>query len=1034
MGMHVMSAIAAVGDSVFDEVADNQAEFESFSQSFISHYEFNPEGRYTHEYHPFLLEKTATSLAKLEKRLVAEKFALSGRVVIVGYEENAVPSYYTDYRQSRINDEAVVKNNVGWSLRLHNRFGFMTGFLFKDFNKLAKCFLPNQSQVFEHIDAEQIGIFDDRANVFHEHAFGQAYPLVQQAQTSVMRKFKDRKFLEIFGDLVKFWQIMYEDALKVGNKQVAGTQDILFSIAYAKHLLASNLPFFHYFTGPDITYPIEITCKHDKYVSRHAQAFVHRLYKSLKPINDQQTVYVFCSFVDGVGKSTTLGNIKNAMKHGEAVECFEHVDNSSSQLAEVFKCKDKVFIADLPAQMSHFTYKPDGLVYVDAQTEFEQENVDDIIDQFKKNKLAYVKNYNALCKEVQSIIQTDGSCSSVFHNSSNPEYAFIKNVIMLKRQDKKWIPFFYEGKHYLIRDSNTAELRVLVPLANVKSEGLKNIEAEQMLFFDGIRLPLPYEHFLQDLVAKLKHEKIENIVFVDFMSMYPRSSRENVRINYLLQQMTHLQPDFNPLYSLYKDFVSCGELLSYLLQPKAMHQILQGFEHEVLVRFALYRLIIERQAGGIEGLTIPHLTDLIRHKIEALGVKAFIPLRNRSLNKIEHEKRNMKKTFGKTKDFINVQSFSFQGAAEFSRQLCEVFSTLIADEKINNLWHDDGEKMYAGINNLPEGPVDVIMRTVGGKKMRVLYKFGPECRSEQLLEKCFKEIRVSWYAAICLFLDTIKLTDKRFALSAPAMPVPPLFVKEGTDGNFYVVQRMLEPWSGDLNTITHIPSELFNMSQSLRIGYGQLDGQAYQLDWKPETTNIGFLAFGSDLSKVKKRGFYVPALFMVVQRYQNEQGTHVVMPTSLLLEKLKASAYWKSIYQGWRTEATKNSRLDQTRRPSDEMRESWFMRFLKSMPKNSSDPIKRPIRLARFEQRPGLKMFVRLLATLEMIAKDVDSNIVVRFGKHKDFVAAIKLYEKIVLPYFFGIFVDTPLFKNYKKVQPYPSWELWDDCDEDDGS
>lgn len=1010
------------------EKTDVQEQFEHFSESFIRHYEFNPEGRYTHEYHPFLLEKTANSLDKLEQRLKGESFALKGRIVIVGYEENAVPSYYTDYRQSRINDEAMVKNNVGWSMRLHNRFGFMTGFLFKDFNKLANYFFPKQDYVFEHIDADQIGIFDDRASVFHEHAFGQAYPLVQSAQASVMKKFKERKFLDIFADLVKFWQIMYDQELKVGNKQVAGTQDILFSIEYARHLLSSNLPFFSYFTGPDITYPIEITCKHDKYVSRHAQTFVHRLFEKLQPVEDKKTVYIFCSFVDGVGKSTTLGNIKNAMKHGNDVDNFEHVDNSSSQLAEVFQCKDNVFIADLPAQMSHFTYKPDGLVYVDARTEFEQEYVWSVIEHFKENKAEYLAQYQDLLEEVSSMMQSQGSCARMLHDVSNPEYAFIKNVLLLKRQSKKWIPFSYEGKQYLIREVVPTELRVLVPLGNVKSEGLKNIEAEQMLFFDGIRLPLPYEHFLQDLVAKLKQEDIQNIVFVDFMSMYPRSSRENVRINYLLQQMAHLNEKFNPTYSLYKDFVSCGELLSHLLEPRSSHEILQSFELEVLVRFALFRLIIERQDGGIDGLTVPVLTELIQKKMEEIGMQGAAPLRARSSKKLEHEKINMKKIFGLTKDFINIQCFSFQKAAVFSDLLQEFFTTIVADEKLNNLWQDDGKKLNAGkSNNLAQGPLDVIMRTIDGKKMRVLYKFSPECRTEQLLASFFKDMRVFWYAALWSLLDAQEQSDNRFGLKTNAMAVPPVYIKEGTDGNFYAVQRYFEPWSGDAQMIQNYPYELFNLSPTARLRYGQCDDTAYRLDWKADVTNRGLLGFCCDLAKVKKRGFYVPAIFMIAQRYQNEHGTHCVIPASKFMKKLKASAYWKSVYRGWKAEAEKNSRAGQQRRTDDQMPESWITRFIKAMPEKNTGVIKRPIIWGTKEQRPIIMTLVRLLATLEMIIKDPDANIVVRSGNRKDFKAALKLYERVVLPYFFGIIFKEPLFDDYSKVEPYPDWGFWED-------
>src|SRR5437868_6725408 len=72
------------------------ADTQAFLESFTTHYEFNPEGRYTHEYHPFLLQWTAKSLNGLEQRLIGEGLNLSGRIVIMGYEEQAVPQYYTN--------------------------------------------------------------------------------------------------------------------------------------------------------------------------------------------------------------------------------------------------------------------------------------------------------------------------------------------------------------------------------------------------------------------------------------------------------------------------------------------------------------------------------------------------------------------------------------------------------------------------------------------------------------------------------------------------------------------------------------------------------------------------------------------------------------------------------------------------------------------------------------------------------------------------------------------------------------------------
>ena len=135
---------------IFFSSLNSEITYKNFIESFIQHYEFNAEGRYAHEYHPALLDRTAISLDELEKEISKNNLNLAGRIIICGYEEHGVPSYYPDFRRSEIDDEASSKNNAGWSLRLHNRFGFMTGFLFKDFDYYAKQWFIEKNNIFEH--------------------------------------------------------------------------------------------------------------------------------------------------------------------------------------------------------------------------------------------------------------------------------------------------------------------------------------------------------------------------------------------------------------------------------------------------------------------------------------------------------------------------------------------------------------------------------------------------------------------------------------------------------------------------------------------------------------------------------------------------------------------------------------------------------------------------------------------------------------------------------------------------------------------
>jgi hypothetical protein len=76
--------------------------------------------------------------------------------------------------------------------------------------------------------------------------------------------------------------------------------------------------------------------------------------------------------------------------------------------------------------------------------------------------------------------------------------------------------------------------------------------------------------------------------------MYPRSCRENIRINYLIQQLALLNDDFKVKNSSYRDFVSGGELLYLLKDQQSLPLVYKGFYHEACVRLLFSKMIIEK--------------------------------------------------------------------------------------------------------------------------------------------------------------------------------------------------------------------------------------------------------------------------------------------------------------------------------------------------------------------------------------------------------------------------------------------------------
>ena len=980
-----------------------------FIDSFVRHYEFSPEGRYVHEYHPFILGKTAESFYQLEGRLKQEGFSPVGRNIIFGYEENAIPNYYTDFRRSKIQDEASLKNRVGWSLRLHNRFGFMTGFLFKDLDKMT----GGCSDLFTHINVGTVPIFDDRAHLFQDHAFGEATDLVFKAKSCITHSIMQGKVDNVYGWLMHFWQTLYSNALKVSNNQVAGTQDILFSIDYAKYLTSSKLPLFNFFVGPDITYPIEVFAKQDRDVTKNAQTFVRRLVKELEPRDGKKTVYIFCSFVDGVGKSTMLGNIKNWMKFGDHVDDFDHVDNSSSQLAEVFRFKEGVYIADLPAQISHFTYKPDGMVFADVLTRFDKATGDKLCKYAAAQEEELLQKYDDLVKEVENELAhgKQGFFEPKLNDSKRADKAFIRNLCLLKKIDyNPWVPFEYEGSWYLYNTYNKREVRYLTPLGKVTSEGLKNIEADQMFFTDGVRLPLSYDLFLDDLMNKIKEAGVENVVFVDFASMYPRSCRENIRINYLVQQLALLDADFTLGHSTYKDFTSGGELLHLLQNKKNSKSLCDAFKLEAQVRDVLAHMILEQSNKHLDGLSVAELTPLLREKIDAMPEETGKHLDEVAAKKVAIEAKNLEKLYGFSKSYMNVQMLDWRKLVKFSGLVQEVLGGFVKNSTLNDLWQDIGV-LSPELDDLIGEPI----ATSTGDLVKLRHAFDLQCKDPLIIGPAVRMARASWYAAIADMLFATGQHEEELNLQKVKYNVPPMWVR--TDGKeVFFAQRVLHPYEAKTTPKIRCREGIFWLPMTKE--YGNFAGEAYRMNWDSRATDKGVFAYTASITKNKSMRGYAPVVTRMVQLYQQETSSQTVMATSDLQEQLRDSMYWSIQQKGIKRQAEKNKYIDLTTLGD---------------PKSSQKPVKgkRPVRrlhkiyIANQEQYTAMRLGVRMLATLDMLCKDPDSSVVIRLGNREDFKAGVQLLEQITLPKYFGLFCGKPLFDNYDHVEPYPSWDYW---------
>ena len=905
---------------------------QNFIQSFINNYGFSSNARDTREYHPFILNNTRESFSQLEAHIKDQGFLLDGRMIICGYQEDAVPSYYTSCNQGVIDDEVSIKSNVGWQFAAGNLFGFITGFLLKDVNCLHEKI---KEPVFEHMVPDRVGLFDGNAQLFHQHAFGSAYDFMRPVSYQIARKFARNDSKGVLKILHAVWQQLYERGIHDGTGTMIATQDILFSINYANYLLDSVLPIKKFFIGPDITYPIEVLPCQKKEATEGAQTFVKRLHECLQPVNGEKTAYIFCSFVDGVGKSTLLGNIKNWLRFGDEFENYERVDNSSSQHPTLFGVNEDVAIVDLPAQVSHSVPKPDGFVYVDVRT----------IKEFTGTDVASLQEYvfenqERLEEEFAQRDEIDG-----------PAGAYIKNLHALGITNPQWIPFSHNNHHCLFNSNHPDDIRRLVSFDVVHSYGLKVVEPEQMIFSKGVRMPIEYDSFLQELSDKLHEAKIKRVVLVDFISMYPRTSRENIRVNFLLQQLKFVFGDaFDLGKSLYKGFVNPQEI--YLLLKNHRQIVEQSLTQETVMRWGLYQLLQEGQTH----IPFDQITPLLRGKTAELLMEHQDYLEKVAHEKVEQEYHHAIQSCSFDKIFETLVRFDAVPLLKFSELMQHLFANLVRNEYFNAAW------------SLPT--------------QETLYTFNRQCRERIVLKEIISTVRAHWYAALSNILDWTYDQDGWQASEVKTF-VPPLLLTESGEQIAVVRPLSLPPEDG---LEENIPDQFFvGVDEEKERRFGMIAQNLHCLDWSDIKTSYDLYSY-AHLPRADKKNMITRLVEQYKTTYEAEGRSNMFISTQFLYNCLCRLNMWDQLIL------------------------------------QTASVVARPAGQKRTCDRESARLFVRCIATLDMILKDLDADILVRKGSQEDFTAAILLLERVTLPIYFGITFKQPLFENYTQIEPVIEW------------
>jgi hypothetical protein len=987
-----------------------------FLESFIGHYEANVTGKFTHEYHPMLLAETAASFATLEARLQAETLPIVGRLTLMGYEEQGITRYKTRHTDVILSDEMSTRTNAGWSLKMFNRFGLLTGFLCKDVAALKQrtgCAVP-----VTHIDADEIEIFDGVGTLFQEHAFGDAYAPTLAAYHQAQSALKRGDMKSFFTVCMEFWNLLYSDELKVtGRQHVVGTQDILFSMAYMQYLQKSPVPLLHFYVGPDITYPIEMSLLHNRDATRHAQSFVKKFTAQLQQPHEKKTAYVFCSFVDGVGKSTMLGNVQNMMKHGSCVEAYEHVDNSSSQLATVFDYSQSVVIADLPAQVSHFTYKPDGYVYVDCGAVCDAAELAAVQEYVAHNKQRLRAEFSEVLSQAAALPAYDlKECEAC-----NPELSYAATLHLLKKSASgEWISFTYNNELYVYYIHDITRIRKRVPLATAPSHGLKNCCPEQMIFTHGVRFPMQYDYFLSDLMKQLKEHGAEQIVMVDFISMYSRSSRENIRVNYLIQQLALLDSEFVLEHSFYQNFVNNAQLLAVLDKPEQRAHFLETWKQESAVRLALFDLLFEHGSTHVEGIPLTRLTELLRARMKKYDATVTEKLSALVTRKMAHQYEHLLRGYGMSREYIALQQFHAPDLCRWSAALVTMMTETIACEELNRVWHPfvgaTRVRIVDEVSRLAVSaePVRGVLDT--GAAVEVIGRIAPDCRDRQELTSIIRIARARWHAALSNVLYGCERQGRLH--TEQRLPVLPLCVLPDQEGMLCFVQPMLP---GVLITQdTKLPNySLFDLNiprtqrgASHKV-WRTIGNQLYLHDWSQVTSSHGGVyAYGHELSNepIENQGPRTAIVSNLYTLYAQLNGADKVLVPEKLYEMVlqEKAAVLEANRVRWEAEAEQNGHLpDECVLPVSEERGSY---------KKGRAPAQ--VFLIAEDQKKAVQLYLRSVATLDMLVKDLESDFALRRYNQKDFKAHILLTEQITLPWLFGLFSPEPLFDDYDQLQP----------------
>lgn len=890
-------------------------DIDRFAKSFVEGYCFNPESRFAREYHPYLLDKTQDSVKKLEQHIGGSGFNIKNRLLIMGYEPNAAPAYFDCLSHATIDDEGAVKTTGGFEFAPGNLFGFLTGYLFKDTGK---------SSLVEHISAEPIELFDDTVSIVQRHTFGKWHDFIVSYQNGIQPHIIANNAPALFKYLTNFWQSIYESECKNVQGSSFATQDILFSLYYVKHLAQSAVPIKKLFVGPDLSYPIEVVLRQSSEVTKNAQVFVQRFVKELQPIDNKKTAYIFLSFVDGVGKSTLLGNVCNWLEHSNQFDKYTHVSNASSQRATLYSVNEQVVIVDLPAQISHYCAKPDGAVYIDLGF------CRDI------DEAALMAIYMHIMQQAESLKNSNEQrkielAAGAQPQSPEDQVLAASNTLEIKSD---WCPFELAGKHYVFNINNPTLVRMMVPFDQAHSQGLKIKEPELMIFDKGLNIPMRYGDFLNDLTNQMHAAGVENVVLVDFLSMYPRTSRETIRINYLLQQLkTFYHDEYDIQSSVYRTFSHHHQL--YPLFFKQRDQFERTVFLETLLRWVIYDTIKQASVDDIRSLDAQAVRERLQERIKLLykdDKKTLNTIINQVRTRIDQEAPHIEHC-QYSSWYEAVSHFSVDRFVQLAEMVRSIIATYHPDQSVCSLFNDCAADI---VSVADQGRSVVLANDI---KLDLVARLHDHDVDRPLIELLVKQVRSVWYnQLVSLMVPELHPSCKQVFV-----------VKKCPDGFYYLLRHIHKEYSANQPRLLH-------------------EVQLFGLPFEDDDSELSLME--SVMNEIQSDEYY---------KKHTEELSNMFVATSRVCAFIDERNLWQRLLAEHR-----------------DMRAPELI----NIPYET------------------IRLVVQALATMHFNFKDPKDQIMVRYGNQEDFVAALRLFEQLILPKYLSITTKGQLFDDHYQVAP----------------